>query len=125
MRWAKALPDSVVGRISGGRASRAVAGSASNHRSGGSSTWLSAEISGTVARSKAPPGRIASGILTHETIMIKREAGMRTRVKWRERSRERALEREKRKSDEQTSAFVGAARELAVESGGLDFTVQA
>jgi AcrR family transcriptional regulator len=44
-------------------------------------------------------------------------------MRWRERSLERALERERRKSQQQTSAFVAAARELALESGGLDFTV--
>jgi AcrR family transcriptional regulator len=45
-------------------------------------------------------------------------------MRWRERSLERALERERRKSQQQTSAFVAAARDLALESGGLDFTVQ-
>ena len=50
---------------------------------------------------------------------------MRTGARWRERSLERALERAKRRSHEQTSAFVAAARALAVESAGLDFTVQA
>jgi AcrR family transcriptional regulator len=49
---------------------------------------------------------------------------MRTQPRWRERSLERALERERRRSQEQTSAFVSAARELAVKSGRLDFTVQ-
>jgi len=45
-------------------------------------------------------------------------------AKWRERSLERALEREKRKSAEQSSRFVAAAREVAEETGSLDFTVQ-
>jgi AcrR family transcriptional regulator len=45
-------------------------------------------------------------------------------AKWRERSLERALEREKRKSTEQSSRFVTAARELAEDTGSLDFTVQ-
>lgn len=57
-------------------------------------------------------------------VIIKQEVGVRSQPRWRERSLERALEREKRKSQAQTSAFVTAARELAVESGGLDFTVQ-
>ena len=45
-------------------------------------------------------------------------------ARWRDRSLERALEREKRKSEEQSSRFVAAARELALETGSLDFTVQ-
>lgn len=45
-------------------------------------------------------------------------------AKWRERSLERALEREKRKSTEQSSRFVAAAREIAEDTGRLDFTVQ-
>lgn len=45
-------------------------------------------------------------------------------ARWRERSLERALEREKRKSVEQSSRFVAAAREIAEETGSLDFTVQ-
>jgi len=49
---------------------------------------------------------------------------VKTQPRWRERSLERALERERRKSQEQTSAFVAAARELALQSGSLDFTVQ-
>jgi len=45
-------------------------------------------------------------------------------AKWRNRSLERALEREKHKSEEQSSRFVAAARKLALETGSLDFTVQ-
>jgi len=45
-------------------------------------------------------------------------------ARWRDRSLERALEREKRKSEEQSSRFVAAARDLALETGSLDFTVQ-
>lgn len=45
-------------------------------------------------------------------------------MRWRERSLDRALERERRKSEEHTRAFVAAAHALALESGGLDFTVQ-
>jgi AcrR family transcriptional regulator len=48
---------------------------------------------------------------------------VRNQPRWRERSLERALEREKRRSQEQTDAFVAAARALALESGGLDFSV--
>jgi AcrR family transcriptional regulator len=48
---------------------------------------------------------------------------VRTDRRWRERSLERALERQRRKSHSQSSAFVAAARELALQSGGLDFTV--
>jgi len=45
-------------------------------------------------------------------------------MRWRERSLDRALERERRKSQKHTSAFVAAAHQLALESGSLDFTVQ-
>src|SRR5262247_400663 len=114
MRRANALPDSVVGRISGGSASRAAAGSSSNHRPGGSSTWLSAEIRGRVRTSMA---LLASSILVRAKDIIKP-------MRWRERSLDRALERERRKSEEHTRAFVAAAHALALETGGLDFTVQ-
>jgi AcrR family transcriptional regulator len=45
-------------------------------------------------------------------------------ARWRERSLERALEREKRKSADQADRFLEAARALSQETGSLDFTVQ-
>jgi AcrR family transcriptional regulator len=45
-------------------------------------------------------------------------------ARWRERSLERALEREKRKSADQSDRFLQAARALSRETGSLDFTVQ-